>query len=78
MNTDMADWLGIGTSEGKAMWADYADQMGISDLDGYKVTNYRKDGGVEYEYIDENGQKQTGEATKEMIASTLAAADAAD
>lgn len=78
MNTDMADWLGVGTSEGKSMWADYADAMGISDLDGYKVTNYRKDGGVEYEYIDENGQKQTGEATKEMIASTLAAADAAD
>lgn len=78
MNTDMADWLGVGTSEGKSMWADYADAMGISDLDGYKVTNYRKDGGVEYEYIDENGQKQTGEATKEMIASTLAAADAAE
>lgn len=78
MNTDMADWLGVGTSEGKAMWADYADAMGISDLSGYKVTNYRKDGGVEYEYIDENGQRQTGEATKEMIASTLAAADAAE
>ena len=78
MNTDMADWLGIGTSEGKAMWADYANAMGISDLDGYRVTNYRKDGGVEYEYIDESGQKQTGEATREMIASTLAAADAAE
>lgn len=78
MNTDMADWLGVGTSEGKAMWADYANAMGISDLDGYRVTNYRKDGGVEYEYIDESGQKQTGEATREMIASTLAAADAAE
>lgn len=78
MDTDMANFFGVGTEEGKNMWARYAEEMGISDKSGYKVTNYRKDGGVDYEYIDEEGQKQEGHATAEMIASTLAAADAAD
>ena len=32
---------------------------------------------LNYEYIDENGEKQKGSATKEMITQTLAAADAA-
>lgn len=74
---DMANFWGVGTDEGKAMWKEYAKQTGISSKDGYKVTNYRKDGGVDYEYIDENGEKQKASATKEMITQTLAAADAA-
>lgn len=78
MDTDMANFWGVGTKEGKDMWARYAEELGISDKNGYKVTNYRKDGGVDYEYIDENGQKQEGHATAEMIAATLAAADAAN
>ena len=77
-NTKMADWLGVGTSEGKAMWSKYAAQQGIFDLNGYEVTNYRKDGSVEYKYIDENGDTQKKTATAEEIAATLAAADAAN
>jgi hypothetical protein len=39
--------------------------MGLNDLNGYKVTNFKKGGNVEYEYIDENGQKQTVEITQQ-------------
>jgi hypothetical protein len=28
-NTKMADFWGAGTDEGKAMWAEYAKQMGL-------------------------------------------------
>jgi hypothetical protein len=42
MGTDIADWLGIGTSEGKDLWAEYAKETGIDKLNGYDVTNYKK------------------------------------
>jgi hypothetical protein len=45
--------------------ADYAKSMGLDQLNGYKVKNYKSDGSVEYEYIDENGDKQTKTVTKE-------------
>lgn len=55
---------------------EYARQAGLDDLKGFKVTEKTKDG-FTYEYIDENDQKQTATATKEMVAEVLAAADAA-
>lgn len=77
LDTEMANFWGKGTQEGKAMWARYAKETGLDQLDGYEVTNYRKDGSVEYKYIDESGQEQEAIATKEMIAEVLAASDAA-
>ena len=68
LETQMAGFFGKGSKDGKAMWDKYAEETGLSNLNGYKVTNYRKDGSVEYEYIDENNKKQTGIATAEMIA----------
>lgn len=76
LDTEMANFWGR-TQEGKAMWARYAKEKGLDQLDGYEVTNYRKDGSVEYKYIDESGQEQEAIATKEMIAEVLAASDAA-
>ena len=70
------DWFGIGSQENKDAMAEYAKQMGLDQLSGYKVTNYKKGGNVEYEYIDENGEKQTREITQQQIAAQLAAADA--
>ena len=54
----------------------YAKDQGLTDLNGFKVKKTKKDH-VEYEYIDDEGKKQTVTATKEEIATTLAAADAA-
>ena len=70
------DWFGVGSQENKDAMAEYAKQMGLDQLSGYKVTNYKKGGNVEYEYIDENGEKQTREITQQQIAAQLAAADA--
>ena len=70
------DWFGVGSQENKDAMAEYAKQMGLDQLNGYKVTNYKKGGNVEYEYIDENGEKQTREITQQQIAAQLAAADA--
>ena len=70
------DWFGVGSQENKDAMAEYAKQMGLDQLSGYKVTNHKKGGNVEYEYIDENGEKQTREITQQQIAAQLAAADA--
>lgn len=71
------DWFGIGSKKNKQAMQAYAEQMGLDQLNGYKVTNYKKGGNVEYQYIDENGEKQTKEVTREQIAMQLAATDAA-
>jgi hypothetical protein len=76
METDIADWLGIGTSEGKGLWEKYAKETGIDKLNGYEVTNYTTDNEVEYKYYDENGTEQTKTITLEQMAATLAAKDA--
>ena len=70
------DWFGVGSQENKDAMAEYAKQMKLDQLNGYRVTNYKKGGNVEYEYIDENGEKQTREITQQQIAAQLAAADA--
>ena len=70
------DWFGAGSKENKDAMAEYAKQMGLDQLNGYKVTNFKKGGNVEYEYIDENGEKQTKEITQQQIAAQLAATDA--
>ncbi len=48
----------------------YLEVSGAKDLNGFKQT------GEGYSYVDENGQRQKVEVTKEEIAMTLAAADA--
>lgn len=76
-NAKDRSWFGTthtGTSE--QAFEDYAKEAGLSSLKGFKSTNYTKNG-VEYEYIDENGDKQTKTVTNEEIAATLAAAEAA-
>ena len=72
------DWFGVGSKENKTAMEEYAKQMGLNDLNGFKVTNYKKGGNVEYEYIDENGQKQTVELTQQQIAAQLAATEASE
>ena len=72
------DLFGIGSEENKQAMEQYAQQAGLTELNGYKVTNYKKGGNVEYEYIDEDGKKQTKEVTREQIAMQLAAAKAAE
>lgn len=71
------DLFGIGSKKNKQAMQAYAQQMGLDQLTGYKVTNYKKGGNVEYQYIDENNEKQTREVTREQIAMQLAATDAA-
>ena len=65
-----------GTDDSKKAFEDYAKAAGLDKLKNFEVTNYKGDGTVEYEYIDEDGEKQTKLATAEEIAATLAAADA--
>jgi hypothetical protein len=49
----MTDPWGVVTPEGKEMWNRYAESQGLTELNGYKVTNYKKDGSVVYKYLDE-------------------------
>ena len=70
------DWFGVGSQKNKDAMAEYAKQMKLDQLNGYKVTNFKKGGNVEYEYIDENGKKQTKEVTQQQIAAKLAATHA--
>lgn len=65
------------TDESEKAFNDFAKQKGLNELNGFKATNFTKDG-VEYKYIDENGDTQKKTATNEEIAATLAAADAAN
>lgn len=74
--TQNDDLFGVGSKENKQAMQAYAEQMKLNQLTGYKVTNYKKGGNVEYQYIDENGEKQTKEVTREQIAMQLAATDA--
>ena len=73
---DKYDDVNLKRGKGQDAWDAYAAQMGLEDLNGFKVTSKSKDQ-IEYEYVDEEGQKQTAVATREMIAETLAAAEAA-
>lgn len=70
------DWFGVGSQDNKDAMAKYAKQMGLDQLNGYKVTNFKKGGNVEYTYIDKNGEKQTKEVTQQQIAAQLAATEA--
>jgi len=71
------NWLfATGTKDAKEAMAAYEKELGLKELKGYQVENYKRDGSVEYSYIDEEGKRQTKEATAEEIAATLAVADA--
>jgi hypothetical protein len=54
----MANFFGVGTDSGKEAWSRYAEAQGLDKLEGYKVKNYRKDGGVTYTYEGENGKEE--------------------
>ena len=71
-------FIGARTKSSKEAFEDYAEYSGLNQLKGFKATNYKSDGTIEYRYIDDNGEEQSKVATAEEIAATLAAADAAD
>lgn len=71
-------WFNTGTADSEKSFKAYAEGLGLKD---WKVTNYKgsgADASVEYEYYDDEGKKQTGEATAEMIARFNAAAIAGE
>ena len=72
------DIFGHGSAENKQAMEQYAQQVGLTELNGYKVTNFKRGGNVEYQYIDEEGKTQTKEVTREQIAMQLAATKAAE
>ncbi len=72
------DWFNTGNDDSKAAMEEYARNAGLDQLKNYKVTNYKGDGTIEYEYIDENGDKQKKTVTAEEIAATNAAKHAED
>lgn len=72
------DWFNTGDDASKAAMEEYARNAGLDQLKNYKVTNYKGDGTIEYEYIDENGDKQKKTVTAEEIAATNAAKHAED
>ena len=75
--------FGIASDEQKDIWEEYKktnkELQGLTDL---KVTNFRADGSVEYEYTeyDDDGKKttKTDEVSSEVIAITLANERTAD
>ena len=69
-------WFNTGNTESKEAFAEYAKLAGLDQLEGFKATNYKGDGSIEYQYIDENGKKQKKTVTAEEMASKLAADDA--
>ncbi len=71
-------WFNTGNDASKAAMEEYARNAGLDQLKNYKVTNYKGDGTIEYEYIDENGDKQKKTVTAEEIAATNAAKHAED
>lgn len=71
-------WFNTGNDDSKAAMEEYARNAGLDQLKNYKVTNYKGDGTIEYEYIDENGDKQKKTVTAEEIAATNAAKHAED
>lgn len=76
--TKSRGWFNTGNDASKAAMEEYARNAGLDQLKNYKVTNYKGDGTIEYEYIDENGDKQKKTVTAEEIAATNAAKHAED
>ena len=72
------DWFGVGSKQNKDAMARYAEAMGLDELNGYKITNFKRGGNVEYKYLDEEGKWQTKELTQAEIAAKLAELDAAE
>lgn len=66
-----------GTDTSKEIFKQYADAMGLSDLEDFEVTNYRGDGDVDIKYTDENGDEQTETIKAEDVANFIAGAEAA-
>ena len=71
-----AGFFGKGSDAQKDAWARYAEDQGLGDLKDYKVTDYRKDGGVEYSYTDESGKTQKKVISQDEWAAVVAAQDA--
>lgn len=66
-----------GTDTSKEIFQQYADAMGLSDLEDFEVTNYRGDGDVDIKYTDENGDEKTETIKAEDVANFIAGAEAA-
>jgi hypothetical protein len=71
-----AGFFGKGSNAQKDAWARYVKAQGLDDLKDYKVTDYRKDGGIEYSYTDENGETQKKVIGQDEWAAVVAAQDA--
>ena len=75
--TDRTGMFGdVGTDVSKAAMNEYAKLMGLTDDENFKVTNYKANGKIVYDYTGEDGKKASKEVDAETIASALAAADA--
>ena len=71
-------WFNTATDESKKAMEDYAKQTGIDKLKGYKVTNHKGDGSIEYEFKNAEGKTEKKTVTAEEIAAQLAATEAAE
>ena len=66
-------WNNAGTDVAKETWNKYAkyleDELGYKDI---KVTNYKGNGNISYQYTDEKGEVQKAETTSEAVGTTVA------
>ena len=79
-STNVAGWFGVGTDEGQTLAEKYAE---VSDLQGFKVENYRNDQTIDYTYQQEDGTTSekiniSVQAMAEIIAASEALAAVGD
>lgn len=79
-STNVAGWFGVGTDEGQTLAKKYAE---VSDLQGFKVENYRNDQTIDYTYQQEDGTTSekiniSVQAMAEIIAASEALAAVGD
>ena len=79
-STNVAGWFGVGTAEGQTLAEKYAE---VSDLQGFKVENYRNDQTIDYTYQQEDGTTSekiniSVQAMAEIIAASEALAAVGD
>lgn len=80
VSTNVAGWFGVGTDEGQTLAEKYAE---VSDLQGFKVENYRNDQTIDYTYQQEDGTTSekiniSVQAMAEIIAASEALAAVGD
>ena len=67
-------WFATRNDDSEEAFAEYIKVAGLDKYSGLKATNYKADGSIDYEYVDENGNKQKKNVSAEQMASTLAGA----